>query len=119
MTCQLPAGYDAWRLSAPEDRRSKWTPETVEAPLLIESPGFQIDATGVYDSDTGSLVSVLIDGNPVAPHAVANALQLLGLGSWGWDDDLDPGILTDLCNQAARDRADERGDWLRDLREDR
>lgn len=119
MTCQLPAGYDAWRLSPPEDRRSKWAPETVEAPLLIEAPGFQIDATGVYDADTGALVSVLIDGNPVAPHAVAHALKMLGLGEWGWDCDLDPSALSDAIRAAERDARDEYADYRRDMMEDR
>lgn len=119
MTCQLPAGYDAWRLSAPEDRRSKWAPETVEAPLLIEAQGFQVDATGVYDAETGSLVSVLIDGNPVAPHAVAHALKMLGLGEWDWDRDLDPSALSDAVRAAAQDARDEYADYRRALMEDR
>lgn len=119
MTCQLPAGYDAWRLSAPEDRpvrRLRFVPETVERGLLIEQAGFQLDAVGIYDSSDGSLLSVRIGKDEVAPHAVAHALQLLGLGSWGWDDDLDPDALYEAVAEAAADAEADWADAQRDLR---
>ena len=99
--------------------RSRFMPTTVEAPLLIEAPGFQIDATGVYAADTGGLMSVRINKNDIPPHAVAHALQLLGLGSWGWDDDLDPDTLADLVAEAAADIEADWADNQRDFREDR
>ena len=115
----LPRDYDAWRTTPPWDMgRTVWTPDTVTTPLLIEAGEIQIDATGTYDGETGGLLSVRVNGREIAPHQVAQAMLLLGEDHCPWADDLDGSRLTELCQQAARDREDERADWQRDMRDD-
>jgi len=114
----LPPSYDAWRTTPPWDRdRPAWTPDSVETPLLIEAGEIQIDATGTYDGDTGTLLSVRINRREIAVHQIAQAMQLLGEDRCPWADDLDAHALAELCEQAARDREDDRGDWLRDQKD--
>lgn len=113
------SGYDAWRTTPPWDTgRPAWAPDSVESPLCIEAGEIQIDATGTYDGEYGALVSVRINGKEIAVHQVAQAMLLLGEDYCSWADDLSGERLAELCSDAARDRADERADWLRDARDD-
>lgn len=60
-------------------------PATVTRLLLIEAGDVQIDASGDYDTETGALVAVTINGQRLRPHEVAMGLLLLcpeGAGSW-------------------------------------
>lgn len=118
----LPPSYDAWRLTPPNDspsRRTRFEPDTVSAPLCIEAGEVQIDATGTYDADTGSLLSVRINGVERSIHTVSTALGLLcGPDAAGWDDDLSPDRLTELVAEAASDAEADWADRQRDMRED-
>lgn len=110
-------GYDAWKLATPDD--GPVITGTISTPLMIEAGDVQIDAIGEYEAGTGALVSVRINGREIAVHAVEGALDVLAPGATGpWSDDLDAARLTELCNEAMQDAADERGDYLRDLRMD-
>lgn len=109
--------YDFWRLTPPEDRQPARMARldaiaSVTAPLLIEGGDLQIDAVGVYDAHSGSLVSVIIGGNALAPHTVDQAIALLGLteavGPWG--DDLAADKLDALIYEEWQDREADRAD---------
>ena len=118
----LPPSYDAWRLTPPNDspsRLARFEPDTVSAPLCIEAGEVQIDATGTYDADTGSLLSVRINGVERPVHTVSTALGLLcGADAHGWDADLDPYRLTELVDEAAQDAEADWGDYRHDMRGD-
>lgn len=118
----LPASYDAWRTTPPDDaprKRRLYCPDDVSAPLLIEGREVQIDATGTYDALTGALVSVQINGRHLPVHQVEAAMTILCPGDTGdWTADLSADRLNELCAEAARDVADDYGDWLRDQRGD-
>ena len=111
----LPASYDAWRLSPPEE--PDFHPGPHRNPLTIEAADMTIDAWGWYDGD-GALESVEIDGKHITPEAVQAALALLGQGDFTkWAEPLDADTLAELSNDAAEAEAEARADWLRDARE--
>ncbi|RHZ96490.1 hypothetical protein D1114_07210 [Cereibacter sphaeroides] len=60
-------------------------PATVTRLLLIEAGDVQIDCTGDYDTETGALTAVTINGRRLHTHEVATGLLLLcpeGAGTW-------------------------------------
>ena len=76
-------------------------PVTVTRPLLIEAGDVQIDAAGTYDTETGALVAVHINGAQLRPHEVATGLLMLcpdGAGTW--DAPLDEAGLAEAVAQA-------------------
>jgi hypothetical protein len=108
---------DAWILRGPDEARRPCV-DDVQSGLHIEVGELSIDATGVYETETGALVSVIINGKHVSPEQVARALAILCPGDTGtWDADLDSGTLNDLCADAAASHADGLADWQRDMRD--
>ena len=89
--------------------------------LLIDGIDVQIDAYGTYCAESGALQSVRINRRELSVAQVDAALAILCPGDMGdWSDDLDPDVMDRLVNEAARDAADDYGDWKRDmLMEDR
>ena len=111
----LPASYDAWRLSPPEE--PDFHPGPHRDALTIEAGDITIDAWGWYDGD-GVLESVEIDGQHIKPEAVQSALSLLGHGDHTtWSGPLDSDALAELSSDAFEADAEARADWLRDARE--
>lgn len=110
MTCTLPPGYDAWRLTPPWDMQPRrgYVPRTVEAPITIETPDVHIDVIGTYCTENGSLLSVRINGRDVAPHVIE---ALMGPDLGRELDDLDGEELDRLIREAASAYEDERGDY--------
>lgn len=119
-THNLPASYDAWRTAPPHDvptRASRYAPETIRTPLLIECGDVTIDAMGVYDAMDGELVTVEISGRELAPHDVSTALGILCPRDIGpWDNDLSADKLEDLCAEAAQDAMADHADHLNAMR---
>lgn len=108
----LPPGYDAWRTAGPEDfspKRPGYVPDEVRRPLLIEAGDVQIDAWGHYETESGALLSVEINGQHICPDALRMALCGMCCASeqGAWDDSLD----TDALDEIARDAADDYADW--------
>ncbi len=119
----LPASYDAWRTTPPDDfpRNLRGLPETIMSALLIEAGDVQIDAEGIYSTETGELVAVQINARQRSVAEIARALASLGVSDDAgtkWDADLCPVKLGELiADQLGSDR-DDYGDWLRDQRGD-
>lgn len=95
--------------------RSRFTPETVESGVEIRCGDIWIDAIGTY-AQTGTLLSVEVNGKRMSPEAVTIAMLPFGECDAGWDDDLDDVRLNELLDKGAADAADEYGDWLHDQR---
>ena len=110
-------GYDAWRLSPPDDD-APLHPGPHRQPLLIEGDDTTIDAYGWYDGD-GALQSVQIGKLHVKPENVETALRLLGVECPGWDAPLDDDTLADLSREAFEADAADAADYqLHAMRDD-
>lgn len=109
----LPPSYDTWRLTPPDDlrRKPRFAPSDVTNPLYIDAEDITLDAIGTYDADTGSLLSVEINGRQVSPESVMNMFASVGEPVGTWFDDLREDLLADLVQQAAQDAADDYGDY--------
>jgi hypothetical protein len=107
-------GYDAWVTRGPPEPPAPVV-DTVEAGVTIDLPEGTLEPMGTFDADTGALISVSIAGRDV-PASVIKAF--VGPVEWARIEGLDDEELANLCLAAARDAADERGDWLREQRRD-
>ncbi len=94
-------------------------PASVTVQLCIESADLTLDIYGIYEADSGSLVSLLIESKPVSVTDAEKALALLGIDAGSWSDDLDEIKLHAAIDAAVSDALDGYGDYLRDLRDDR
>jgi hypothetical protein len=102
----LPASYDAWRTSAPEE--PEYHPGPHSNPLLIEADAVMIDAIGWYDGE-GILQSVQIGKIHRKPEEVQAALDSLGLDFYdAWAANLDSQTLLELSNEACEAEAEAR-----------
>lgn len=90
-------------LSAAEDARffDNRDPVTITRLLLIDAGDVQIDATGTYDTETGALTAVHINGQRLHPHEVATGLLMLcPYGAGTWSAPLDETELAEAVAQA-------------------
>lgn len=92
-------------------------PDSVTVPLCIESNELTLDIYGIYEADSGSLVSLLIEGKHVSVTDAEKAFGLLGVRVGDWSDDLDEMKLHEAINSSVSDALDGYGDYLRDLRD--
>jgi hypothetical protein len=113
--------YDTWRTTPPEDLRpvSRYMPETVTAPLDIETDDDFFGALGTYDAGTGVLVSVEIDDVDYDVDQIEMAMRIFRYNYPRWKQALDRQTLAEKVREAAQDDAEAHGDYLYEQRQDR
>lgn len=106
---QMPPGYDAWRLSPPEDKRtSRFAPSTVEAGFCLDLDEGYVETTCTVDAEYGEIVSVKLGGAQLSPAMVE---EIIGKDEYARKCKLIEDELPDLIRAAAEDEYDQWCDW--------
>lgn len=111
----LHTGYDAWRLNPPEDRLSRFAPDTIEAPFILDLEEGYVETIATVDAEYGEIVSVRLGGLELSP---TQAEQILGAVRYNRQLAHIEHILPDLIEGAAREAAEHAAEWLYDSRSD-
>ncbi|WP_136685667.1 hypothetical protein [Falsirhodobacter xinxiangensis] len=114
----LPAFYDAWRLTSPEDVRPARPRFTTEVTVAIEpnvswAADMELDAT--FAAESGQMLSVQMGGHKCAPHVFE---EMVGGKEFDRLHEAAQPAIEEAVRQAERDALDDWADHQNDLRRD-
>jgi|ERR1051325_2635710 hypothetical protein len=114
----LPAFYDAMRLTSPEDVRPARPRSTTEVTVSIEpdvSWAADLCVPATFSAASGQMISVQIGGRRVAPHEFE---EMVGGKEFDRLHEAAQSAIEEAVREAERDALDDWADHQNDLRRD-